>query len=63
MIKNKKLKYIKTINDLDLYVYFPMFGHWFYKDWDGFVEDYPKGIKRRLRNYLRYMLEWIGGGV
>ena len=60
MIRNSKLRYVKKIGDLDYYFFKPSFGHWFFEDWDGYLEDKDK---HSIRQKIRMLIEWIWGGV
>lgn len=59
MIRNSKLRYVKKIGDLDYYFFKPSFGHWFFEDWDGYLEDKDK---HSIRQKIRMLIEWIWGG-
>ena len=60
MIRNSKLRYVKKIGDLDYYFFKPSIGHWFFEDWDGYLEDKDKHSSRQK---IRMFIEWIWGGT
>ena len=62
MLKEKKLKYFKTIDNIDYYLYKPSFGRWFYKDWDGFQYEVRDEGHGTAIMWLRMCLEWLEGG-
>lgn len=59
MSDQKKLKFLKSINGLDYYLFYPSLGKWFFKNWDGYKEDIEKHSKKQK---MRMFLEWIWGG-
>lgn len=59
MINNSKLRYILTVDGLDYYSFKPSFRHWFFEDWDGYIEDKEK---HSIRQRVRMFIEWILGG-
>ena len=59
MINNPKLNYIKTVDNLDYYLFKPTLGHWFFEDWKGYLEDKEKHSNRQK---IRMLIEWIWGG-
>lgn len=60
MILHHQLKYIKTVNQLDYYIFQPKFNNWFFHDWQGYVDD---SEKQTVRQWIRMFIEWMWGGI
>lgn len=59
MILHQELKYIKSVNGLDYYLFQPSFNNWFFHDWKGYKEDTEK---QTIRQWIRMLIEYMWGG-
>ena len=59
MINSESLRYFKSLGGIDYYVYKPTFGHWYYREWEGYAEDKGKQTKS---HWFRMCLEYLEGG-
>ena len=59
MMNSTALKYYKSVDGIDYYIFRPSFGNWYYKDWEGYIEDKEK---HKVSHWLRMCLEYFEGG-
>ena len=59
MLDNHSLRFYKTINGIDYYLFKPSFAHWYFQEWEGYKEDKRK---QTLSHWLRMCLEYLEGG-